>query len=116
MVESRSTNGHVNGNVMAHDSNQPERPRAEPEILPPDRSSGRPEDDQSPWRSYESRTRGSHRIYVTRLGPLSGIIMMLVFAALVAIIFLAILSAALIWLPLIALVVIVGAIYRYLLR
>jgi hypothetical protein len=101
---------------MANGSNQPERPRAEPEILPPDRSGGQPQDDQSPWRPYETWARGNHRIYVTRLGPFTSIIMMLVFAALVAIIFLAILSAALIWLPLIILVVIVGAIYRYLLR
>ena len=50
---------------MADDKNRPEQPRVEPEIIPPDRS-GR----HSPWsRSGFTETRGTQRIYVTRMGP-----------------------------------------------
>lgn len=102
---------------MTDDATEPERPRVEPEIIPPDRA-GRPADWRQPSspRYGASGAAGTHRIYVARLGPFGATLLMLVFAILVAIMFLAIVGAALIWLPIIALVVVVAAIYRHLLR
>jgi hypothetical protein len=102
---------------MTDDQNQPERPRVEPEIIPPDRS--RPGSDwrQPVWRPYPSNdTRGTQRIYVTRIGPFGGAMLMLALAFLVAVFFLIIAGAVLIWIPLVALLVVVAAVSRFLRR
>ena len=97
---------------MTDDRNQPERPRVEPEIIPPDRG-GR----QSPWAPYEfAQTRGTSRIYVTRLGPFGIALIMLAIAAIAAIFLIALLGAFLIWIPIIAVVLIAGALLRLLRR
>jgi hypothetical protein len=96
---------------MADDRNPPEQPRVEPEIIPPDRSSG-----YSPWSPYGfTETRGT-RIHVTRVGPFGIALLMLVIAAVATIIMVAILGAVLIWIPIIAVVLIVGALLRLLRR
>ncbi len=95
---------------MANDRDMPERPGsqrpwAEPEIIPPDHLH-----DGPPWRSYPfAGSGGTHRIYITRLGPLSGALLLMAIGAIAAILLLVFLGALLIWLPLIALVVIVAA-------
>jgi uncharacterized membrane protein len=76
-------------------STHPERPRSEPEIIPPERREPR---SGVKWTSYEQR--GTHRIYVTRLGPFSTIILVLAFAALLAILSLILIGTFLIWIPL----------------
>jgi len=97
---------------MAEDSNQPEQPRVEPEIMPPDRPR-RQSDWQPSWRPYGfGQARQTHRIYVTRLGPFGGALLFLVFAILAVAIFLAILGAVLLWVPVVALLVVVAAIFR----
>ena len=97
---------------MADDENPPERPRVEPEILPPDRS-GR----TSPWGPYGfSDARGTNRIYVTRLGPVGIALLILALAAVVTIVLIAVLGAVLIWIPIVAVVLIVGALLRLLRR
>jgi len=94
-----------------------ERPRAEPEIIPPDRHGRR-----SGWRrqnlSPESSAFGSetHRIYVGRVGPLGIAVLLLIAGVLAAVIVLAVIGAVLFWLPLLLLLVIAGAIVRYLRR
>lgn len=89
--------------IMVAYRNWPERPRREPEIIPPDHS-------QAPWRAHSfSETGGTQRIYVTRLGPFGGALLMLAIIAVAAIVLLAFLGALLLWLPLIALVVIIAA-------
>jgi hypothetical protein len=91
---------------MAPTSNEPERPRAEPEILPPDRS-GR---DQG-WPPYGHTQDGaSHRIFVTRIGPFGFGLAMLVVGLFAAVLLLLLIGTALIWLPFVAAIVIVGAI------
>ena len=47
---------------------EPERPRQEPEIIPPDKNSSR----GSAWPPSHgyAEARGSRRIYVARIGPL----------------------------------------------
>jgi hypothetical protein len=97
---------------MADDKNTPEQPRVEPEIIPPDRSRR-----QSPWSPYGfTQTRGTQRIYVTRLGPFGIALLMLAIAAVATILMIAVLGAFLIWIPIIAVVLIGGALLRLLRR
>jgi hypothetical protein len=91
---------------MSDHSDQPERPRAEPEIIPPSRGrypSGSP---------YIFTQGGTHRIYIRRVGPV-GIALVMLFAALiVAAIFITVIGAVLVWIPIVALAVIIAAFYR----
>jgi hypothetical protein len=102
---------------MTDDQNQPERPRTEPEIIPPDRSPQGSDWRQPAWRTdAASGARGTQRIYVTRIGPFGGAMLMLALAILVAAFFLIIAGAVLIWIPLVALLVVVAAVSRFLRR
>jgi len=103
---------------MADNSTPPERPRAEPEIIPPDRNHG---SSHSPWRTtwgpYGSRQAyGTQRVYVTRLGPFGFAVLMLVLAAVVALFFVAIIGVFLLWIPVVALLLAAAALYRFLRR
>jgi hypothetical protein len=99
---------------MYEDSNRPERPRAEPEIIPPDRAR---QQDWSNGRDHVfTRSRGTQRIYVGRLGPFGVVLLMLALAAIVAIILIVALGAVLIWLPIVVLLVVGGALARVLRR
>jgi hypothetical protein len=101
---------------MTDDSNQPERPRSEPEIIPPDRSP-RSEWDGPAWSTYgRTSTRGTHRIYVTRIGPVGAAILMVVFAVLIAVLLLAIIGTALLWIPAVALAAVIAALFNHLRR
>jgi hypothetical protein len=86
------------------DGKAPERPRVEPEIIPPDRTRSARRDP-----SYVEMD-GTHRVYVTRIGPLGGALLMLAIAVFVAVGGLLLFGALLIWLPLVALILIIGAI------
>jgi hypothetical protein len=106
---------------MADDRNAPEQPRAEPEIIPPDRTGRRGWD--SPWQanqsSYGNDPNGSwrtQRIFVMRPGPLGSIGIMLVLGLIVAAVILALIGTLLIWIPAVALCVIIAAAYRFLRR
>jgi hypothetical protein len=100
--------------TMASDQNQPERPRSEPEILPPDHTQ-QPRWDRPAWRSQgPTWSSGAQRVYVTRLGPFGFVMLILGLAAVFALLFLAILGAALIWIPFVAIAVIVAAFFRWL--
>jgi hypothetical protein len=102
---------------MVDGSDPPERPRVEPEIIPPDRARGEAAWRQSPWRPYASTQAGAtHRIYITRIGPFRFALLMLVVAVLVAVILLAILGAVLLWIPVVLLLVFVAAVFRLLRR
>ena len=97
---------------MADDRNPPEQPRVEPEIIAPDRSGRRP-----PWSPYgPTETRGTYRILVTRVGPFGIALLMLSIAAVATILMIAVLGAFLIWIPIIAVVLVVGALLRLLRR
>lgn len=97
---------------MTYDPNPPERPRSEPEIIPPDRDGGRFGWRRSPSPSYGFEETRSSRVYVAKLGPLGGVLLLLAIAAIVAIVMIAVLGAVLVWIPIVALVVIVGALFR----
>lgn len=86
---------------------EPERPRHEPEIIPPDRDSGR----GSAWPpSHGFNQRRSQRIYVTRIGPLGFALLMLIVGLFAGVLLLALIGAALIWIPVAAVLLIIAAI------
>ena len=83
-------------------SNHPpnERPRNEPEIIPPEHIEAR----SGKWRSFHQRR--TYRIHVTRLGPISSLaVLLLMLAAFVAILSLVLIGAFLIWIPLAVLLI-----------
>jgi hypothetical protein len=104
---------------MANDQDKPELPRVEPEIIPPDRQErgpGRGSDRRrTAWRPYgPNEAAGTHRVYVTRIGPFGVAMLTLVFAILAAAVLLVFAGAILLWLPVVALLIVVGAIVRFL--
>jgi len=93
-----------------NDNTTPERPRFEPEIIPPDHDGRGYDRRYSPWDgSVFGASRGTHRVFVTRLGPLSLVMAMLALAAIIAVVMIAFVGALLVWIPLIAAVVVVAA-------
>jgi hypothetical protein len=97
---------------MAKSSNEPERPRVEPEIIPPDRNQTRP----SGWPPYgfrqsaDTQSAGVHRVYVSRIGPIGFALLMLVIGLFAGVLLLALIGAALIWIPVVAVLVVVAAV------
>jgi hypothetical protein len=95
---------------VTDDRSAPERPRAEPEIIPPDRDPGRPA-----WRRGAfPDIGGTQRIYVTRVGPFGGILLLLAVFVLAAVVLLAVLGALIIWIPIVGLIVLVAALSGFL--
>jgi hypothetical protein len=105
---------------MTDDQKQPERPRAEPEIIPPDRTGGHRSNPpwQTTWQTNwgQDGTRQTQRVFVMRPGPLGFAVLMLALALIVAAIVITAIGAFLIWIPVVALFVAVAAVYRFLRR
>ena len=93
----------------------PERPRAEPEIIPPDRTGREYAWRRREWRPY-GYTNGTHRIYVGGIGPLGIAILILLLGVVIAVGLLAIIGAVLFWIPVLVLLVAAGALFRFLRR
>jgi hypothetical protein len=93
---------------MPKDRDQPERPRREPEILPPVQDW--PDRDSWPPHYGYGERRGSQRIYVGRIGPLGFVLLMLVVALFGGVLLLALIGAALIWVPVLAVFAVIAAI------
>jgi hypothetical protein len=92
---------------MVDDRTTPERPRVEPEIIPPDRNRRGPG-----WQpSGYAPPRGTQRIYVARLGPFAFALLTLALSALIAVILLFVLGAFLIWIPVLTVAAIGAAIF-----
>jgi len=89
---------------------EPEHPRQEPEIIPPDKNSS----GDSAWPPSENRGRA--RIYVTRIGPLGFALLMLMVGLFAGVLLLALIGAALIWIPVAAVLLIIAAIVGLLRR
>jgi uncharacterized protein (DUF697 family) len=87
-----------------------EKPRAEPEIIPPGHPDGRSMRD-----GYRLDVNGTERIYVTRLGPFGIVALGLLIALIAAVIPIVLLGAVLIWIP-IAVLFVAGAVVSSLLR
>jgi hypothetical protein len=91
---------------MTDDRSPPERPRVEPEIIPPD---GR---RRPPWQNHDGAARrGTGRIYVTRLGPFGFAMMLLGLAILFAAILVIAIGTVLIWIPVLAVFAVGAAIF-----
>ncbi len=100
---------------MAHDREQPEWPRVEPEIIPPDRSGRQSDWRRAPWHGGPfSHTRAAHGVYITRLGPFSAVLLLLAIAAIVAILVIVVVGAVLFWIPIVAVAVVVATVFRLL--
>jgi hypothetical protein len=84
---------------------RPERPRVEPEIIPPG-------DPRTRWEGYGA----THRIYVARLGPFGFAMVALAIAFLAAVVLLLLLGAFLIWIPLAGLLLAIAVISSLLRR
>lgn len=97
---------------MANNSDQPEVPRAEPEIIPPHRD--RPQDWPPQNRGWPPRgfteMHGTHRVYVGRIGPFGFALLMLVAGLFAAVLLLLLIGTALIWIPVLAAVIVIAAI------
>jgi hypothetical protein len=103
-------------NDNPNDPRPPEKPRVEPEILPPDRTGRQSDWRRPPWRDPFGEARGTQRIFVTRVGPFGIALLLLGIAAVAAIILIAVLGAVLIWIPVVAVLVVIAAIFRFLHR
>jgi hypothetical protein len=102
---------------MIEDRNQPERPRVEPEIIPPDRKPPRSAWRRQAWQpSFSTAADEAPRVYVARLGPLGFALLMLIVGIVVGLIILAVIGAVLIWIPIMLMLVAVGALFRLLRR
>ena len=103
---------------MVDDPDQPERPRVEPEIIPPDRNLRRPDWRGQAWRRqtwqpfFSTAADETHRIHVARLGPFGFTLLMLIVGIVVGLIILAVIGAVLIWIPIMLMLVAVGALIR----
>ncbi|HEX8828872.1 MAG TPA: hypothetical protein VF778_12240 [Xanthobacteraceae bacterium] len=86
---------------------EPERPRHEPEIIPPDRDSGQ----SSAWSpSHGFNQTRSRRIYVTRIGPLGFALLILMVGLFAGVLLLALIGAALIWIPIAVVLLVIAAV------
>ncbi len=81
-----------------------EKPRAEPEIIPPDRGDRQSRSSAAGIRVFLDGG-GVRHIYVTRLGPLGMAVLALMVGILFAITLVLVLGAFLIWIPLVGLLV-----------
>jgi hypothetical protein len=102
-----------------HGSTPMSEPRSEPEIIPPDRGRTEwPPGPRSPWVSADAY--GTRRIYVRKIGPTGVLLLALLVGTLAALIFVLLLGAFLIWIPVAILVfvaaVVGGLMRRYFLR
>ena len=97
---------------MSDDINQPERPAVEPEIIPPDR----PQSSGWPRSRIHVSTGTQHTIYISPLGPIGVALILLVLGLIAAVFLVVVVGAVLIWLPLLAGLVVAGAVARRLMR
>jgi len=101
---------------MSQSSDRPERPRLEPEIIPPARGRREPGWQHDVWPPHASAGHSTHRLYVGRLGPFGLAILMLMIGIVAAVILLAVVGAILVWIPILALLLAAGVIFRLLRR
>ena len=93
---------------------QGEKPRSEPEIIPPDHAGRRTAQGTLRTRVFIDM-HGTERVYVAKLGPLGIILAVLTTGILSAVILILLFGAFLIWMPLVVFFI-AGAIISGLLR
>jgi hypothetical protein len=93
---------------MPSHRDEPERPRQEPEIIPPGADWPRRNSSFPPNHGFDAR--GTHRIYVSRIGPLGFALFMIIAALFGGVLLLALIGAALIWFPFLLLFAVIAGI------
>jgi hypothetical protein len=93
---------------MPSNRDQPERPRREPEIIPPGNDRAPRNSPWPPNYGFNER-RSTQRIYVGRIGPLGFALFMLIVALFGGVLLLALIGAALIWLPVLLVFAVIAA-------
>jgi hypothetical protein len=86
---------------------QGEQPRSEPEIILPG--------DRDRWQQGRARAwlfngQGTHRIYVTKLGPFSTFLLIAAIGLAAALLFIILVGAFLLWIPIVGLVIAIAII------
>jgi hypothetical protein len=94
---------------MQSNRDQPERPRQEPEIIPPG-NDWPSRDSRGPPNYGFNEHRSTHRIYVGRIGPLGFALLLLMVVLFGAVFLLALMGAALIWFPVLLVFAVIAAI------
>jgi hypothetical protein len=94
---------------MPSHRDKPERPRQEPEIIPPGNDWPRRDSRFPPNYGFDER-RSTHRIYVSRIGPLGFALFMIIAALFGGVLLLALIGAALIWFPVLLVFAVIAAI------
>jgi hypothetical protein len=93
-------------------TDRPERPRLEPEIIPPARGRREPGWQYDVWEPYAQTGGTTHRLYMAKAGPFGLAMIMLAIGFVTGVILLAVVGALLVWLPILALLVGAGVVYR----
>lgn len=86
-----------------------EKPRSEPEIIPPSEQTGRPGRDEPRVRVYVG-THGAERVYVAKPGPFGTVLMFIIAAVLAAALFFILSAAFFFLLPIAIALIAVGVI------
>jgi hypothetical protein len=94
---------------MPSNRDQPERPRQEPEIIPPGNDWPSRDSRRPPNYGFNGR-RSTHRIYVSRIGPLGFALLLLMLALFGGVFLLALIGAVLIWFPVLLVFAVIAAI------
>ena len=84
------------------DSQEPSRPRSEPEIIPPDHSR---RNDRSRIFVSLDENGGERRIYVAQPGPFTIILALAILALIGVVALVVLLSVALLWIPIVIVLV-----------
>jgi hypothetical protein len=95
---------------MPNYSEEPERPRAEPEIIPPGRGNGRGRGPAWPPPFGFTQSQGPQRVFIGRIGPLGFALLLIMIGLFCAVRLLVLIGTALIWIPVIAVFLIIAAI------
>jgi hypothetical protein len=94
---------------MPSNRDQPERPRREPEIIPPGNDWPNRDSRWPPNYGFDER-RGTHRIYVGRIGPLGFALLLLILALFGGVFLVVLIGAAVIWFPILLVFAVIAAI------
>ncbi len=82
------------------DNDHPQRPRHEPEIIPPGRDGGTEGDASAIWIRIEERD-GLRRVYFKRPGPFAILIGLMAVGLVAAVVLALLVGVVLIWIPLV---------------
>jgi hypothetical protein len=100
--------------LMGRPVDRYERPAAEPEILPPERSSAWDGRTTPPGGFFGARY--GQRLYVARVGPLGLALVVALAILLLAAVLVFLIGALLVWIPVIALLLAAGVVLSWLRR